>query len=512
MSVEDSTDTASNAGDEPTPTGFFLAHQSVPSMRSGIFEAPPYMQQPMGCDQNRVAFSYVPSNIAGHTALPMGAFLMPPCYGPLGPFYPTPAIPYPFMLPVMAAASTAVSSDPTINEFPSGSRKAVSPQAEEGEKEGIKEDSDTESMSVAAAAGSSPPSPWRTAGPGATSLQASVTSNVVASPTDVPSADFRSTSTASVQSTQKHSKQPHSSLEELLRADGENTEGRGACTSASLMWTEPKPSSPQLAHFYQLVSRSKLAKFIQIRNLSTEGEVLTWLEITRKSCHIDSNLGPVNIARILVSSNGLCKLQLLYPYFKTISTRLMPADDEGVELLLSDLGPQNVLCPGLPDYEKKYDIIGYHVAHVRVMNQGQMKRYDHDNCLLWHVPANLFSPSGHHLHNMCQHCKYLENKLTKLCNRDKSQLDKKGSGRATATPPYDLQQRGQKQRKLSMPADARGLEACHSVLGLENENSRLLPVVASTRTASSADGGVAASTDREQNERRGNQIVDLTER
>lgn len=471
MSVEDTTDSTPSPNHETTPTTYLFAHQTVP----GLFNATYLQPQPAGQDQSRIPFPYVPSNIAGHASLPaMGAFLMPPYCSPLGPFYPGPALPYPFMLPLMATAPVAAavsSGDSCSDAVSSDGYKMASPRTartrEEGAEKEAVENSDTESMSVAAVAGSSPPaSPWCT-GPDTTVNQAPTTSNDVVSPrsndvvspTSDPTANF---STASVQSAPNQkslqSKQSKRSLEELLRTDGEDTE---RSTNSASFWSEVKPNNPQLAHFCQLASRCKLAKSIQIRNLTTEGEVpLTWLEITRRSCHIDANLGPVSVARILISSNGLCKLQLLYPYFKTINTRLMPADDEGVELLLSDLGPQYVLCPGLPDYEQKYDIIGYHIPHVRVMNAGQMKRYDHDNCLLWHVPTNLFSPSGHHLHNMCQHCKYLENKLTKLCgNKDKSQCDKKGAGRSTATPPYDTQHRGQKQRKPSgMSTGARGQE------------------------------------------------------
>ena len=466
MSLENTTDLAPSDDDEPTPTNYL----TLP-LQSGLTYLQQY-QQPVGHP-----FPYVTSNIAGHPSLPpMGAFLMPApsFYSPLGPFYPGPALPYPFMLPFMAAPSVpaAVSSgDSSGDVFPSEDYRAASHRTartqEDGtaaEKEAIAaekeavEYSDTERMPVAAVAGRSPPaSPWIT-GPDATVLQALSTSNDVVSPVREPAAYFPSTSTASVQSTPNGtpslSNQSKRSLEDFLRTDGRETEKN---TNSAI------PSNPQLAHFCELVSRSKMATLVQIRNLTTDGDVpLTWLEITRKSCHIDANLGPISVARILVSSNGLCKLQLLYPYFKTISTRLIPADDEGVELLLSDLGPQYVLCPGLPNYEQKYDIIGYHVPHVRVMNACQMKRYDHDNCLLWHVPANLFSPSGHHLHNMCQHCKYLENKLAKMCgnqyggNKDKG--NKKGSGHSTKTPPYDAQQRGQRQRKPSLATGARGLE------------------------------------------------------
>lgn len=471
MSVEDTSDVTSADNDEPTPTNYFFAPSGIP-MQPGMFDAS-FLQQSVEQNQSRIPFPYIPSISAGHPTLPMGAFLMPPYYSPLGPFYPTSAlpVPYPFMLPIMATPPipASVSSESCNNAASSDSSRIASPhEARQTEEMDEKEDSDTESMSVAAPAGSSTACdlPWHR-------RQGNTVQVPASEPVDV--ADSPSVSTASVRGTR--GSKSFSSLEELLSAkEGESQPSQreaSTCTVNSVLVvsagheaTKPLFNSPQLTHFHQLLSRCKMAKFVQIRSLTTEGEGLTWLEITRRSCHIDTNLGPVNVARILVSSNGLCKFQLLYPYFKTVSTRLMPADEEGAELLLKDLGPQYVLCPGLPDYEQKYDIIGYHVPHVRVMNTGHLKRYDHDNCLLWHVPTNLFAPSGHHLHNMCQHCKYLENKLAKLCTKDKSQSDVrkesgrgKGSGRATATPPYDPQQRGQKQRDKSVNAGEQGKEA-----------------------------------------------------
>ena len=420
----------------------------------------PFLQlaQTAVLDHNRITLPYVPPNLGMHPTLPMGAFLTPsPLCSPLGHFYPAPSLPYPFVLPVIASApppAPACEAGSRNDALSSGSYRnpASSPPAVEDE------DSDTESATIELVTATLPATcdlPWRAAGGGRMA--------------QAPTLSFASDPSSSAPSTpiasgvQGRDKQPLSSLEELLGGDrASDSERRDPASTTPFLFAEVKPSSPPLVHFYQLLSRCKMA--IQVRNLTTEGEVLSWLEITRKSCHIDPSLGPVNVARILVSSNGLCKLQLLYPYFKTVSTRLVPADEEGAELLLGDLGPKHVLCPGLPDYEKKYDIIGYHVPHVRVMNTGQLKRYDHDNCLLWYVPANLFTPSGHHLHNMCQHCKYLENKLTKLCSSEDNspaQCDaRKGAGRGMATPPYDKQQRAPKRtRRQSANADARRPEA-----------------------------------------------------
>lgn len=183
---------------------------------------------------------------------------------------------------------------------------------------------------------------------------------------------------------------------------------------------------PHFVNFYRYFRASESATLLRIRVLTTEGtNAVKWIEITRRASHIDPTFGPVDVARILLSSNGLCKLELLFPYFKTVYTKFMPINQEEADKLLDELSPRHVLCPGLLDYKDKHTVLGYHPTHVRVLETPYLQRYDHENCPIWHIPSNLYSKSSHIVHNMCKHCKYLQNNLvrlaTKACEIDPSE-------------------------------------------------------------------------------------------
>ncbi len=180
---------------------------------------------------------------------------------------------------------------------------------------------------------------------------------------------------------------------------------------------------PHFVNFCRFFATSKKSSHLRVRLLKTEGNgVLKWLEVSQKASYIDPTVGPVDVARILLSSNGLCKLQLLFPYCTTVFTKFMPINQEEADKLLGELSTTHVLCPGLPDYQDKHAVLGYHPTHVRVLETLSVRRYDHEKCPVWHIPSNLFSKSGHLLHNMCKHCRSLQGNLvrqaTKACEID----------------------------------------------------------------------------------------------
>ncbi len=180
---------------------------------------------------------------------------------------------------------------------------------------------------------------------------------------------------------------------------------------------------PHFVNFLRFFASNERSKHLRLRLLKTEGSgVLKWIEVSLKASHIDASIGPVDVARILLSSNGLCKLQILFPYFTTVFTKFVPTNQEEADDLLGELSVNHILCPGLPNYEDKFAVLGYHPSHVRAMETSSLKRYDHDKCPLWHVPSNLFSKSGHLMHNMCKQCRNLQANLvrqaTKACEID----------------------------------------------------------------------------------------------
>ena len=174
-------------------------------------------------------------------------------------------------------------------------------------------------------------------------------------------------------------------------------------------------NEPHLMSFYRFFKASQLSAHLKLRVLSAEGtSVLRWIECTQTISHIDPEMGPLDAARILISSHGLCRFQLLYPYLKTVYTKPMPTSQLEVDSLLSELNMKHVLCPGLPNYREKYAVLGYHPAHVRVLETPDLKRYDHEKCPVWHVPLDVFSKSTHIVHNMCRQCRSLQNNLVRL--------------------------------------------------------------------------------------------------
>lgn len=220
-----------------------------------------------------------------------------------------------------------------------------------------------------------------------------------------------------------------SSLEKLLKPHHEAKETRDTTyTPLQDASAEQKHSlsillvgEPHLMQFYDLFCKSQLSEHLRIRILAGEGgaSVLKWIEVTRSASHIEPNLGPLDAARILISSNGLCKLQLMFPYTKTLSTRFVPTTMAQANELFSELSPKHVVCPGLPDCEEKLTSLGYQPTNVRVVETPGMKRYDHEKCPIWHIPlpCNLYSESGQIVHHMCKQCKNLLNTLNKTITK-----------------------------------------------------------------------------------------------
>lgn len=219
------------------------------------------------------------------------------------------------------------------------------------------------------------------------------------------------------------------SLEKLLQtSDGykkvllASTTTQGASVNASehhmLISLQDEP---HLMQFYNFFHKSQLSRHLRLRILTTEGgaNVLKWIEVTRKDSHIEPSFGPVDAARVLISSNGLCKLQLMFPYPKTISTRFIPTTMAQANELFSELSPKHVICPGLPDCENKLNSLGYQPSNIRVVETPSMKRYDHEKCPIWHIPlpCNLYSESGQILHHMCKQCKTLLSTLNKTITK-----------------------------------------------------------------------------------------------
>ena len=171
---------------------------------------------------------------------------------------------------------------------------------------------------------------------------------------------------------------------------------------------------PELSLFYGCFSSSPQSEHLHIELVSSQGD-LKWLQVRQREFHIDPELGPVVVARVLISSNGIVKLQLLFPVYKTMSTRLFSENE--TESVLSELSLDHVICPGLSNYADKYSVLGYHPSHVRVFESAHVKRYDHEHCPIWHVPTGTFSKRDRTAQKMCKQCKYLQNSVVRLTTK-----------------------------------------------------------------------------------------------
>ena len=204
-----------------------------------------------------------------------------------------------------------------------------------------------------------------------------------------------------------------SSLEKLLLSDSSIKE-----QDVLKPTFEEQPNLLKFNHFFQGSSKSS---HLRMRVLTSEGaeRVLpTWLEVTRKASYVDPSFGPIAVARIIVSSNGICKLQLTFPYLKTVYTKFMPATQAKADELLADLSPKHVLCPGLFDCHEDLAVLGGHPPGLRTVETPYLRRFDHERCAIWHVPtpSSVFSESGLIIHSMCGHCKGLRATIVKTAS------------------------------------------------------------------------------------------------
>ena len=197
---------------------------------------------------------------------------------------------------------------------------------------------------------------------------------------------------------------------------------------------------PLLTSFYQAFHSHSLSEHLKIELLDPLGRdsgspgrgaenLPRWLQITQRRMHIDPHLGPVMLARILVSNTGIVKFQHLYPVARTVYMQHVKSCD--VTKILSELGPRHVLCPGLPDYAQHHVTLGYHPSDVRItqtLSPG-VHRYDHFKCPILHVPRSQQStPHSMYPENMCSKCSHLHSFILRLIwdkfSRMKGNLDK----------------------------------------------------------------------------------------
>ena len=216
---------------------------------------------------------------------------------------------------------------------------------------------------------------------------------------------------------QSHPKEQQASssdaLKKLLSVD--HTPSSSSSPSHADSLTEQLEGEPDLILVYRCFSASPQSEnLLHFEVLPSQGN-LKWLQVRQKAFHIDPELGPVTVARILVSSNRIVKLQILYPVYKTVYTKVFV--DEETENILSGLSQDHVICPGLPNYSDKYSVLGYHPSHVRILDACHSTRYDHEDCPIWHVPTGTFSKRDRTAQKMCKHCKYLQNSVVRLATK-----------------------------------------------------------------------------------------------
>ena len=142
-----------------------------------------------------------------------------------------------------------------------------------------------------------------------------------------------------------------------------------------------------------------------------------WLQITRKRMHIDPNIGPMSLARILVSNTGIIKFQHLFPVIRTAFMHHMKSCN--ISALLGELSPRKVLCPGLPDYLSHHSTLGYHPKELRVIHTQtpDYRRFDHRECPMFHIPESNLRWKRHFPDNMCTKCIQLHSFILRLLEK-----------------------------------------------------------------------------------------------
>lgn len=185
---------------------------------------------------------------------------------------------------------------------------------------------------------------------------------------------------------------------------------------------------PILTSFYQSFHGHPMSEHLKIELLDPlvnnsgclikEVENLPrWLQVTQKRMHIDPHLGPITLARILLSNAGIIKFQHLFPVTQTVFMQHIHSCN--LTKILSELSRRHVLCPGLPNYSQNHVALGYHPSDVR-MSQTQISpnvlRYDHCKCPILHVPRSSQSSQDSVVYadNMCTKCTQLNSFIMRL--------------------------------------------------------------------------------------------------
>ena len=190
-----------------------------------------------------------------------------------------------------------------------------------------------------------------------------------------------------------------------------------------------------LTSFYKSFHAHPLSEDLEVRLLDPLGEegsnfhhhdvgsptapknLPRWLQITRKRMHIDPNLGPISLARILVSNTGIIKFQHLFPVIRTVFMHHVKGCN--ISALLGELSPRKVLCPGLPDYRSHHSTLGYHPKELRVIHTQtpDYRRFDHRECPIFHIPESNLRWKRHFSDNMCTKCIQLHSFILRLLGK-----------------------------------------------------------------------------------------------
>lgn len=133
---------------------------------------------------------------------------------------------------------------------------------------------------------------------------------------------------------------------------------------------------------------------------TTAGDTL-YLSISRE---VLEDIGPVDSPRLLLKFDVHNVSYIFQVHFTAIESGNY--NEELVKARIDQLVPSSgyILCPGLKSYSQS-DL------HFKPKN---LKRFDSDSCLLFHIPHNGKLHPHHYLNNMCAPCKRLSNEISQL--------------------------------------------------------------------------------------------------
>ena len=144
----------------------------------------------------------------------------------------------------------------------------------------------------------------------------------------------------------------------------------------------------------------------------------TWVQILPPYvATVQSDVGPIDAVRIIVSDNLIYHMQLLFPTIKTVETGFVKLESTALKTMLGAVLPSSgyAFCSGISkkDYDDIFAVLRYDPKHLRKTQVGNQERVDANTCQVWfHTTAGYTLQEDRTLISpMCAPCKQLMKRM-----------------------------------------------------------------------------------------------------